>query len=116
MPSFPERIPVPEDGFPIPLPPDQFRGAYCARSVCDACGRNWHEDPSTEHAFLIGEGVAMCPEPDCAGNVVWAYTDGDECGGCGTLRPDWKFPVKDDHGAYCSRTCMLQAEYARSLT
>lgn len=78
---------------------------------CAECGwRGRDEDPASG---LISAGQVPCPRSDCDGTVEYQYDEGVRCGGCRKLA-GWH-PVTDEHGAYCSRTCQLQAEYARSL-
>lgn len=74
-------------------------------AVCERCHKTVTIDPSE------GDPYDRClKHRGCGGQVVMKYEQADKCGGCGRL------------GFYekalshcCSRRCMLQAEYAKTL-
>jgi hypothetical protein len=77
---------------------------------CEKCG--WtgrQEDPSDGPV----SDVAVCPKCD-AFALDYCYEEGVRCANCRKLEID--LPLSDRNGHYCSRPCLLQAEYSRSLT
>lgn len=76
---------------------------------CASCGwTGTHEDPSEGPISDVGS----CPECKLSGTLDYCYEPGERCV-CGKLAID--LPYRDDYGRYCSRPCLLQAEYARGL-
>jgi len=99
-------LPVPPDGFPIPVAPGDFTGEACTTLACEKCGVTRQADPDE---IGMTDGLGACPNR-CGGYMTWAFDAADRCGGCGQL--GW-FPSTLNH--CCSRVCMLQAEYAKRL-
>lgn len=88
---------------------DRLDGQTAVALICPSC--NWHgrdEDPASGE---VSAGVTPCPR--CGEAVEYEYDEGERCGGCRVLARE--LPVTDEHGSYCSRVCLLQAEYAREL-
>ena len=83
-------------------------------AICEACGyeRKWNPEDGDPYDLCI------CHH-GCGGQIVMKYDEGTPCGNCGELA--YSHPVKrkvegqryPEH--YCSRRCMLQAEYAEAL-
>jgi hypothetical protein len=98
------RIPVPADGFPAPV--ERFGKDEATLLACGRCGAARQADP--DELGMI-DGLGVCPE-ECGGWMEWAYQEADKCPGCGAL--GW---FADELDGACSRRCMLQAEYAKTL-
>ena len=99
------HIPVPKDGFPIPV--ERLGSTNAGMLACGKCGTSRQADLDE---IGLSEGLGSCPR-DCGGWLEWAYQEGDKCPGCGKL--GW-WDGRQTNGA-CSRLCQLQAEYAESL-
>lgn len=78
--------------------------------VCDSC--DWRGDDDDPCDGLVANGLVPCPKCG-SGRVEYEFEPGEVCGGCKTLA--LHHPIEDNHGRYCSRPCMLQAEWARAL-
>lgn len=77
---------------------------------CEACGwKGKQPDPSDGPINDVG----ACPRCDLM-TLDYCYVEGERCSGCGALGIN--LPLTDQHGHYCTRACLLQAEYARSLS
>ncbi len=74
---------------------------------CDACGYSWMPKDVDEHLAAVDYG--FCPRCG-SGEIFPAYDTAPKCGGCGKLGYHEK-----QLNYCCSRTCMLQVEYAESL-
>jgi hypothetical protein len=75
---------------------------------CESCG---YERQATDEQVACYEVTSECPNARCDGaRLDWAYFEGDPCPSCGTLGIHDKEMLR-----CCSRRCMLQVEYARTL-
>ena len=73
---------------------------------CNGCGHVWSEaDP--EDAMAKNE-CGVCPRCGTF-DIAFRYEEGVACKNCGKL--DHEMPVE----GCCSRACLLQAEYAKTL-
>lgn len=77
----------------------------CDLAICEGCKKTRKWDPDD------GDPCDMCIQcKDCGGDIVFKYVEADKCRGCGKLG-FWSKVL-----CYCcSRPCMLQAEYAKTL-
>lgn len=92
------------DEFPILV--DQYKGEQGATVICTLC--------LAEKVVCMGDGTGLegespCPA-GCGGDAVFKYIEADRCLSCGKLG-FWDRAL----GRCCSRACMLQAEYAKTL-
>lgn len=90
-----------------PLPVERYTGQQSLTIICESCGAQEVVGPDDVH----NDGLYNCPV-DCGGVAVFKYAEADRCPGCGEL--GWY-----DHNVLkgaCSRRCMLQAEYAATIT
>jgi len=86
--------------------------------VCERCGTEAVIGPDD----LLNEGLYECPadterarrastDPRCRGSAVMKYEQADQCPNCKALG----FYRREVNAGCCSRSCMLQAEYAATL-
>jgi hypothetical protein len=86
--------------------------------ICERCEAEAVVHPDD----ILNEGLYECPadeergrtastEPRCGGSAVMKYDEGDECKGCDKLG----FWDRDTLKGCCSRKCMLQVEYLRTI-
>jgi hypothetical protein len=75
-------------------------------AVCEKCDKTMRVDPAE------GDPYDRClKHRACGGQIVMKYDEGERCKSCRKL--DYSMP-RELNGC-CSRKCMLQAEYAKSL-
>jgi hypothetical protein len=93
------------DNFPILV--DRYQGNQGRTVICTLC---LAEKVVGDIGDVIGEeGEGACPV-GCGGDTVFKYVEADRCPSCGKLG-FWDRALD----RCCSRKCMLQAEYARTL-
>lgn len=78
--------------------------------ACDDCEHTWRAANVDDYIGFIDFG--RCPECESP-TVLPQFEPGERCGACRAMAIE--HPVEDEHGRYCSRVCMLQAEHARTL-
>lgn len=79
--------------------------------VCETC----HAEEVISPDDLLNEGLYTCPRgiSACDGTAIMKYEPADQCPGCKKL--GFFGGMNDPLDGCCSRVCMLQAEYAKTL-
>lgn len=100
-----------------PLPARRMTGEQCLTIICERC----HSERVIDGDEITSEDIYECPadtekarrastEPRCRGTACMKYEEADVCRNCRKL--GW---FEDVLKGCCSRTCLLQAEYAETL-
>jgi hypothetical protein len=91
---------------------ERYRGNQALRIVCERCAATRVIDGDD----IKNEGIYACPRDTasdanfCGGLAVHMYAEADRCPSCRRLG------FYEERLAYCcSRACMLQADYAKTL-
>lgn len=91
----------------------RMTGAKALTIICQRCDTEAVIHPDD----ILNEGLYMCPRNEygkpaqCDGSAVMKYDQGDECKGCEKLG----FWDRDTLKGCCSRKCMLQVEYLKTI-
>jgi hypothetical protein len=96
-----------------PILVEKFTDDQAYIVVCEDCGlraRLTGDEVAGEVGYRAAGGFLTCVH-GCDGSMTYAYEEALRCGGCRSLGHHEKAL-----NYCCSRACMLQAEYAASLT